>query len=189
MTVPLYITNTSAFGISELNENKVINLCYEIHGRDGEYFNLVSDSCVSVNAHYMEAHQLLRNNIIDEITVLTVGLDRVCKNVSVSVSGCRVSVDGTFISSTYSSAGISIRIYENRIRITAPNCQDVDLVMWVFCKQTTLKGSPEQGEGNITVGVDVLHFVIIRGLNIRETTHGLLGEQTIPPSYTPQILF
>ena len=65
----------------------------------------------------------------------------------------------------------------------APNCQDVELVMWVFCKQTTLKGIPEQGEGNITVDVDVLHFVITRGLNIRETAHGLLGEQTIPPTH------
>ena len=74
MTVPLHLSNTSVFENIELTENEVVNLCYEIHGRAGEYFNLVSDSCVSVNAHYRKAHQLLGYNIIDEIAVRAVGL-------------------------------------------------------------------------------------------------------------------
>ena len=176
MTVPLHLSNTSVFENIELTENEVVNLCYEIHGRSGEYFNLVSDSCVSVNAHYTRAHLLLGYNIIDEITVRAVGLDGVCKNITVRISGCQASVDDTFLNSTYSSAGISVRLYKNRIRISAPNCQDLDLVMWVFCEQSVLRGFPEQGEMNIAVDVEMLHFVIARGFNIRETAHGLLGK-------------
>ena len=176
MTVPLQLSNASVFENIDLTEDETINLCYEIHGKANEYFNLVSDSCVSVNAHYTRAHQLLRYNVIDEITVRAVGLDGVCRNITVSSTGCQASIDGTLLNSTYSSAGISIRMYQNRVRISAPNCQDLDLVMWVLCVQNTLRGFPEQREPNITVDVDMLHFVIARGLNIRETAHGLIGE-------------
>ena len=179
MTVPLYLSNMSLFENFKRTENGtvVINLCYEIHGRAEQYFNLVSDSCISVNAHYTRAHQLLRYNVIDEITVRAVDLDGVCRNMSVRVSGCQTSVDGMSLNSTYSSAGVSVRMYQNRVRISAPNCQNLDLVMWVLCEQNTLKGFPEQREPNITVDVNMLHFVIARGLNIRETAHGLIGNK------------
>ena len=184
MTVPLHISNMSIFEnfIPTESDLVVINLCYEIHGRAEQYFNLVSDSCVSVNAHYTRAHQLLRYNIIDEITVRAVDLDGVCKNVAVSVSSCQASIDGMSLNSTYSSAGVSVRMYQNRVRISAPNCQNLDLVMWVFCEQNTLKGFLELREPDITVDVNMLHFVIARGLNIRETAHGLIGNKTIKAS-------
>ena len=178
MTVPLYLTNTSALNHIELSENEVVNLCFEIHGRADEYFNLVSDSCMSVNAHYVRAHPLLGYNIINEITVRAVGLDGTCGNIAVRVSGCQAFIDGTVLNGTFSSAGISVRTYSNRVRISLPNCQDLDLVMWVFCERNELRGFPEQGEPDINVGMDLLRFVIARGYNIRETAHGLLGEQT-----------
>ena len=179
MTVPLYLTNTSALDHVELSEDEVVNLCFEIHGRADKYFNLVSDSCVSVNAHYVRAHRLLGYNIINEITVRAVGLDGTCRNIAVRVSGCQAFIDGTVLNGTFSSAGVSIRTYSNRVRISLPNCQDLDLVMWVFCERNELRGFPEQGEPDVNVGVDLLRFVIARGYNIRETAHGLLGEHTI----------
>ena len=33
-------------------ENNTVSLCYEVHGEPGEHFNLISDTCVSVNALY-----------------------------------------------------------------------------------------------------------------------------------------
>ncbi len=177
MTVPLYLTNTSALQSNiNLGENEVINLCFEIHGRSDEYFNLVSDSCISVNAHYQRADPQLPANIIDEITVRAVGLDGICRNIAVSVENCQATVDGSVLDETYTSAGISVRLYRNRVRISAPNCQDLDLVMWVFCEQTELRGYPELGEPDIVVNVSMIHFVIARGLNIRESAHGLLGK-------------
>ena len=179
MTVPLLVSNISVFEDIEVSEDEVINLCYEIHGQADKYFNLVSDSCVSVNAHYLRAHPLLPYNIMDEITVRSVGLDGICRNIAVSVDGCQASLDGMLLNGTYSSAGITIKTYPNRVRISAPNCQDMDLVMWVLCEQNTLRGFPELGEPNIAVPVNMLHFVIARGYNIRETAHGLLGEKII----------
>ncbi len=69
-----------------------------------------------------------------------------------------------------------MRLYRNRVRISAPNCQDLDLVMWVFCEQRELRGYPELGEPDVVVNVSMIHFVIARGLNIRESAHGLLGK-------------
>ena len=181
MTVPLYLTNTSALQSNiNLGENKVINLCFEIHGRADEYFNLVSDSCVSVNAHYQRANPQLSSNIIDEITVRAAGLDGICRNIVVRVGNCQASIDGSVLDETYTSAGISVRMYRNRVRISAPNCQDLDLVMWVFCEQTELR-DPELGEPDIVVNVSMIHFVIARGFNIRESAHGLLGKLKYPP--------
>ncbi|XP_064385443.1 uncharacterized protein LOC135334236 isoform X4 [Halichondria panicea] len=177
MTVPLYLTNTSALQSNiNLEENEVINLCFEIHGRSDEYFNLVSDSCISVNAHYQRADPQLPANIIDEITVRAAGLDGICRNIAVSVENCQATIDGSVLDETYTSAGISVRLYRNRVRISAPNCQDLDLVMWVFCEQSELRGYPELGEPDIVVNVSMIHFVIARGLNIRESAHGLLGQ-------------
>ena len=162
--------------------------CSQECSQADEYFNLVSDSCVSVNAHYIRAHPLLPYNIIDEITVRSVGLDGICRNTAVTVNGCQASLDGMLLNGTYSSAGITIRTYQNRIRISAPNCQDLDLVMWVLCEQNTLRvGFPALGDPDIAVAVNMLHFVIARGYNIRETAHGLLGEKIVLISAMRQV--
>ncbi len=177
MTVPLYFTNTSALRSNiNLSQNEVINLCFEIYGRADEYFNLVSDSCISVNAHYQRANPQLSSNVIDEITVRAADLDGICRNIAVSVGNCQASIDGAVLDETYTSAGITVRLYRNRVRISAPNCQDLDLVMWMFCEQTELRGYPALGEPDIVVNVSMIHFVIARGFNIRESAHGLLGK-------------
>ncbi|CAI8015467.1 hypothetical protein GBAR_LOCUS9582 [Geodia barretti] len=33
----------------------------------------------------------------------------------------------------YRENGIVVRKYSSRVRITVPNCEDTDLVMWIFC--------------------------------------------------------
>ncbi len=175
MTVPLYLTNISALENTNIRGNEVVNLCFEIHGRANEYFNLVSDSCVSVNARYQRAHPQLGYNVIDEITVRAAGLDRACRNIAVNVTNCQASIDGVELNDVYQSAGISVRTYRNRVRISVPNCQDLDLVMWTFCESTELRGYPVLGEPDIVVSVPAIRFVIARGYNIRESSHGLIG--------------
>ena len=49
--------------------NKV-SLCYEIQGEANQYFNLISDTCVSVNALYSPGINALDGNIISKIGVL-----------------------------------------------------------------------------------------------------------------------
>ena len=173
MTVPLHLTNSS--DLPQIGENDLLNLCFEVHGEQGSYFNLVSDTCVTVNAHYSQADPQLGFNIISEISILAPDLSPVCHNISVSADGCIASIDGNVLNSTYVSAGISVKLYRNRVRINVPNCQDLDLVMWVFCDSGEFVGDPDFGEPDVTINVPAIRFVIARGLNIRESAHGILG--------------
>ena len=174
MTVPLYVIDTSI--IAFFPEDHILNLCFELHGVPGRYFNLVTDSCISVNAHYEQPVVELGYNVIDEIAVKAVGNDGVCRNISVTVDQCTATVDDIQLNSSYSSAGISVRLYRNRVRIAVPNCQNLDLVMWVFCEEGKFIGDPNLGEPDVTINAAMIRFVIARGFNnIRETAHGILG--------------
>lgn len=176
MTVPLNV-NTSI--IPGFPTGDILNLCFELHGQPDHYFNFISDSCVSVNAHYHQPSPQLYYNIIDEIAVKAAGDDGVCREIRVSVDQCSASLDQLTLNSTYASAGISVRLYRNRIRIAVSNCDDLDLVMWVFCEKGELVGHAELEEPEITVRADMIKFVIARGLNLHERAHGILGNKII----------
>ena len=178
MTVPLYITNTE--NIVGPGENDIVNLCFELHGTSDAYFNLISDGCVSVNAHYEEVLPSIPQediNIIDSIHVRAVDDGGVCHNIDVSLDGCSASVDGISIDDMYRSQGISVRRFRNRVRIGVPNCQDIDLVMWVFCLNNTFWSTFRvNSDGTeLLFQADMIRFVIARGLNLQERSHGLLG--------------
>ena len=174
MTVPVNLINNSA--IPKLGENAILNLCYELHGDPDVTFNLVSDGCVSVNAHYTQIRPTEFQNIIDAVYVRAVDNAGTCRNISVSLSGCSASVDGVSIDSVYSQMGVSVRPYSNRVRIAVPNCAELDLVMWVMCQSRIFWSSQFGPDGQeITFNADMIRFVIARGLNLQETSHGLLG--------------
>ena len=171
MTVPLRIENTTLLG---LNADEIVSLCYELHGEDDAYFNLVSDGCVSVNAHYITITPDLDINIIDAITVRAVDVNGSCQNIAVDLQGCTLSINGVTMDQ-YSSGGITVRRYNNRIRISVPNCADQDLVMWVMCLNGTLQ-HPETSE---YFTAEMIRFVIARGFSLNEKSHGILGELCI----------
>ena len=157
-----------------VGEDDPINLCFEVHGADDAYFNLVSDACVSVNAHYIQVRPEDNINVIDSIHVRAVGNDGICRNIEVSLDQCSASVDDVSVD-MYSSAGISVRRFRNRVRIVVPNCQDIDLVMWVFCLNNTF-WSREDADGNeVTFEAEMIRFVIARGFDLDERSHGILG--------------
>ncbi len=170
MTVPIRVSqeDLAALGTDQ------ISLCYEIHGAADQYFNLVTDECISVNAHYAAASSSL--NVISRVGVRAVGDDGQCRNILVDVDECSASVDGATldVTSRYASASISVRRYANRVRISVPNCDELTLVMWVFCESRTMD-DPEAPEGRVTA--DMIKFVVMRGLNFgHRDAHGLIGE-------------
>ena len=174
MTVPVNLVNASA--IPKLGENAVLNLCYELHGDADATFNLVSDGCVSVNAHYTQIRPTEFQNIIDAVYVRAVDDGDTCRNIAVSLNGCSASVDGVSIDSVYSQMGVSVRPYSNRVRIAVPNCGDTELVMWIMCQLRTFWSSQLGPDGReIKFDAEMIRFVIARGLNLQETSHGLLG--------------
>ena len=142
-------------------------LCYEIHGDADQWFNLVTDSCTTVNALYTPLNDRL--NVITKIGVKAVDDDNKCVEILVDRSQCSVSVDGTVLGmESYSSGNINVRRYSKRARISVPNCNDINLIMWVICEQRTLPNSNVAG--------DMLKFVVLRGLNYGRRAHGLLGK-------------
>ena len=168
MTVPILVTDNDlqALGVDR------VSLCYEIHGRKDANYNLVTDQCATVNAHYTDITTYL--NVIDQIGVRAVDESGSCKNIQVDVDGCSASIDGTPITSLYSSQGIMVRPFSRRVRIAVPNCNELSLVMWVICETRTLE-DPFGGDASVTG--DMIKFVVARGLNFgHRKAHGILGK-------------
>ena len=136
------------------------SLCYEVHGKAAQTFNLVSDVCTSVNALYSEGSSD-GINVITEIGVLAV-TEGTCHTIDIKLN-CSYSVDDVIpLGNTVRMDGIYIRRNANRVRISVPNCENVNLVMWVTCQTVS--------------GQEMLRFDISRGINLRPTSHGLIGK-------------
>lgn len=143
------------------------HLCYEIHGRAGWFFNLVSDTCSSVNALYSLANETLDFNVISSIGVKAVNRRGECVYIRISVEDeCLpyITEPGRpeFNTTFYRSGGISIIKLRQHVKISVPNCDNINLVMWVTCQEI--------------LSYHMLHFVITRGINLQPTSHGLVGE-------------
>ena len=139
-------------------------LCYEIRGAVDQYFNFISDACVSVNAHYVQ-HSLATEtrplHVIDEIAIRAVDSVGNCVNLRVNRNGCSTFVNNSPITVDYSSNGIKVTLSPNRSVVNVPNCNDADLEFNVDCQ--------------VLNGIDMLRFEVERGVNLRESSHGLLG--------------
>ena len=137
-------------------------MCYEVHGQAGNYFNLISDTCTSVNALFTALTERL--NRMSEIGIYTVDSANQCVQIQINLAGCSGSVDGLPIllngqAGQYQQNGITVRRYPTRWRVSVPNCGTTQLVMWIFCNRSQ----------------NMLDFHIARGNNLAATSHGLLG--------------
>ena len=136
-------------------------MCYEIHGHAGKYFNLISDTCTSVNTLFTEQPSDPRRNRMSEIGVYAGSTPNSCAKIQISLENCAGYSNGEPITSTYQQNSISVRRYPNRWRVTVPNCGSAqELIMWIFCDREP----------------DLLRFRIARGKNLAPTSHGLLGK-------------
>ena len=150
-------------------DGKKYSLCYEVFGRANAIFNLVSDTCVNVNVRYTPIDCLEERNIIRSVGVRANGMSgNSCYKIRVDLEGCSANIESLSGGSTalasmerFEEDGISVRKYPSRVRISAPNCENVMLVMWVICENRNDQ--------------DMIKFVIARGVNLRPTSHGLLG--------------
>ncbi|CAI8023710.1 hypothetical protein GBAR_LOCUS13830, partial [Geodia barretti] len=169
LTVPIWTNPTVELG------DPVESLCYEVHGEDGSYFNLISDECTSVNAYYQEAVTPSPNinlNVVTQIGVMARG-DTACWNIQVDLDGCNTTINGGLSLGT-DFDGISVKRYatSSRVRISVPNCGDTMLVMWVFCRA----GQVEDPVTWDYFDIRFIRFVVMRGLNLNEQSHGLIGQ-------------
>ena len=142
-------------------EEKKLSLCYEVRGQANQHFNLISDTCVSVNALYSPMINESDRNIISKVGILAVDTSGACQQIEADLERCTARVDGQ-VQQMYNQDGIHMLHQRNRIRISVPNCENVDLVMWVICE--VRRGQP------------MIKFVVARGFNLRPTSHGLIGK-------------
>ena len=142
------------------------HLCYEIRGAADQFFNFISDECVSVNAHYTEHSPLPGEtrvlHVINQIAIRTVDNSNNCIDILVDRNGCAASVDSETLTGSYNTGGVSVSMVDNRVVVGVPNCGELELEMEIVCETTN--------------GVEMLRFEVMRGLNLRSTSHGLLGE-------------
>ena len=160
--------------------DEIQSLCYEVHGENGTFFNLISDECTSVNAYYQEAFNSSSDASIDLNMVTRIGVrargNNSCVDVQVDLD-CTVAVDGVVLFNSYASDGISVRKSGQRVRVSVPNCASSRLVMWVFCQTGQV---PDPDNYTITYPVSFLRFVVTHGLNLSPESHGLIGLFPIP---------
>ena len=150
-----------------------VSMCYEVHGGNNKFFNLISGKCVAVNAHYVRGtdNPNITITITDIIGVRAVSNSGTCVNIKVSLEGCRATVDGEVLASKYCFDGITVRKYKNHVRIAVPNCGDTELVMYVFCI-TVRTEDPYTWE---YYSVDSLRFMVERGQLNHNLFHGIIG--------------
>ena len=152
------------------DEDEITSLCYEVHGRSDTYFNLISDECVLVNALYTSKEDL---NVVTEVGVRAVTENAGdCTSVIVALDHnmCNTAVISASNDSMVLNVGEAfdknaIHVHQqtpNRVRISVPNCEQLELIMIVTCE--------------VINNMSMIHLNVSRGVNLRPTSHGLLGK-------------
>ena len=159
------------------SEYSLPKLCYEMRGRAGKYYNLVTDECTAVSAHYINVSKYA--NVIDEISIRAVDDTKsACTNIRIAVSRCTTFVnDNPLTQLNYSMNGISIRRMVNNatgqghVLVSVPNCYNLRLVMRIDCQIKILSNFD-----GTTFIARMIRFQVERGLNCgHRDAHGLLG--------------
>ena len=170
-TVPLLVSEEI---LQRFNVPK-LSLCYEIHGEGEQWFNMITDKCTSVNARYSALAPSF--NIIDKIGIRTVDDNGQCVNILVDIDGCSASVNNVSLGllEMYSSGGLKVKRYSNRVRISTPNCNELTLVLWMICEKRAFIENPDYPTSS--VDSDMIKLVVMRGLNAgHSSAHGLIGK-------------
>ena len=146
-------------------------MCYEVQGQSDTFFNVISDNCVSVNAHYVAAEEP-GENVIKAIGVVATDRANRCHYVNVSVTEngtCEAMVDGEeLVNDSAVIHGVAVNHRNKLVRIDIPNCRlgSEHLVMWVHCQRLLVRSNPQA----------MIKFIINRGLCQRPSAHGLIGK-------------
>ena len=160
MSVPLII-HPDEFGFDDYNN--LISVCYQISGAPGQIANLVSSTCISINARYV----ILDNNPV-ETTFGSVGIRTVddngnCNDIQVN-RDCSIHYNRLVVSTNFTSGNISIIVYSNSFQVTLPNCGK-EIVMKFQC--LTIDNTP------------AINLTITRNYFDNDDTHGLIGKQLL----------
>jgi hypothetical protein len=168
---------------NELNvsDHKTVSLCYQVHGEEEKFYNLVTDDCLSVNAHVTQPVSGVKSHVIDKIGIRAIGNNATyCYDIGIARENCAVTVNGNPISVNEKFTAEGIEVFNDRmiarkpnvIRISVPNCGRalVD-AMQITCTEYNMRVSRTETEP-----VEVLELTTTRGISPIEAAHGLVGQ-------------
>ena len=150
------------------------SLCYELRGMADKYFNLLSNNCTSINAHYATVPGHPDINIIDEVSVRTTDLANRCIDVSINLQ-CTTVVNSTPLgpNQEYASNGVTVGKYGGAsVQVAIPSCSGgQSLALRVECQSGTLRDVDA-----IPFIARMMKIVVRRSLvTTGGSSHGLLG--------------
>ena len=142
------------------------SLCYQVHGENGKYYNLVSDDCIQVNALYETFKNSSNENFIKQVGILTRDSKNNCTEIKLRANRCSLSINGKDLNESYNENEIIIINSGKRsFEVTIPNCKNTkgdDIKFDMACHKVK--------------GQQIIHFNVERGGGIRPGAHGLIGK-------------
>ena len=162
-----------------------VSLCYQVHGQEEHFYNLISDYCVSVNAHVSQPKTEIDSHVIDKIGIRAIGSNGTCYNIAIIRENCAVSINNQSLEINSKFEEESVIVHNDRtiarnpnvIHVSVPNCgRPLVNTMHIMCTHYHIRHSATPTE--------VLEFTTIRGLSPIDAAHGLLGELYILHSYS-----
>lgn len=148
------------------------SLCYEVYGAPDKNFNIFSERCISINAHYISQRPVKPDSrplhIIDSfgIKVLSSKTPLECTNIIIKLKGrdCLVLVNGkTLREGEYKRDSVHIMVSKSEVFLSASNCE---------------KGSIGFHFKSRTLTKQIAHFLEVQvegGSGITTSAHGLVG--------------
>ena len=146
--------------IISLPEDGSESLCYGMHGSADDFYNIISDTCTSVNIQFTQ-HPVQRDkNRISSIGIhaVTGDADTPCADIQIDLLGCRATINNGTINESCIPRNIDIKRFSNGWKVIVPNCEHMHAIMWITCEE------------------NMLRFDVSRASNLNSTPHGLLGK-------------
>lgn len=156
--------------------SETVSVCYQVHGDDDKFYNLLSDSCISVNAHVTRPVPTVDVHVMDAIGIYATGSNGSCFGIAIKRENCGVYVNRQFIPVNTRFEEEDIIVYNDKriarnptvVHVTVPNCGKPTVhSIHITCDHYNIRGSPTPTE--------VLEFKIVRGVSPFQSVHGLIG--------------
>ena len=151
------------------------SLCYEVYGASDTNFNMFSESCVSVNAHYTTIPTSGRDlHLINKFGVRVLSNkdspNDGCANDDILIElvngDCRVALNGEIMKEgVYKRNGVHVNVFKKNVFLSVENCQK-GRIGFSFVSKSILKEKKR---------LTFLEVQVEGGSGITTSAHGLIG--------------
>ena len=114
-----------------LSENGSESLCYGIYDSPNDFYNIISDTCASVNIHFTQHPVQKHKNRISSIGIhaVTGDADTPCADIKIDLLGCKASINNSSITTSKIIGDVRVKNISNGWKVFVPNCKRPHAVM------------------------------------------------------------